>query len=169
MIRLSSLCLLVLAVCGMFAAAPPTDTDWSDLIDRYAGTYHLHADESDAPVYKFNFRWTEPGKVAEYTSRSVGDTPSSWSSGFCFWNADEKRIEFNEIEFGEEGRIAADGVCVNASKDTMTWIVTFWTQDGVIRRIAMADTFTKEGISRSVTLLDGEPMPTKIVKWIRVK
>ena len=169
MTRMLSICLFALTICSLAVAAPPSEETWSDQLGRYAGNYHLHADDSDTPVYQFKFKWTEPGKVAEYHSRSVGDAPFSWSSGFCFWNSEKKRIEFNEIEFGEEGRVAVDGVCVNASKDTMTWIVTFWTQDGVIRRIAMADTFTKEGISRSVTLLDGEPMPTKIVKWIRVK
>ena len=170
MTRLSSICLLALAMCGIAAAAPPTEANWSEHMNQYAGKFHLHADGSDAPVYEFNFKWTEPGKIAEYTSRSVGDAPSSRSSGFCFWNAEEKRVEFNEIEFGkEEGRIAVDGFCVNASKDTMTWIVTFWTQEGVVRRIAMADTFTKNGISRAVTLLDGEPLPTEIVEWIRVK
>lgn len=169
MTRLSSICLLALAICGIAAAAPPTEENWSDHIGRYAGKFHLHADGSDDPVYQFSFKWTEPGKVAEYTSRSVGDDAFSWSSGFCFWNAEKKRIEFNEIEFGEEGRMAVEGVCVNSSEDTMTWIVTFWTHEGLVRRMAMADTFTKEGISRSITLLEGEPLPTEIVEWIRVK
>ena len=47
--------------------------------------------------------------------------------------------------------------------------VTFWTHEDVVRRIAMADTFTKDGISRSITLLDGEPLPAESVEWIRVK
>ena len=167
--RISSICLLALALFGIAAAAPPTEPNWADQIDRYAGKYHLHSAESDAPVFQFNFKWTEPGKIAEYNSRSMGDAPSSWSSGFCFWNDKKSRIEFNEIEFGEEGRMAVDGFCVNSSKDTMTWIVTFWTHEGVVRRIAMADTFTKKGISRSITLLDGEPLPTEIIEWVRVK
>lgn len=169
MIRISSMFLFAIAICSIAFAAPPTEKDWSEHIGRYAGNYKLHADDSDAPVYEFNFKWTKPGKIAEYSSRSVGDGSFSWSSGFCFWNPAKNRIEFNEIEFGEEGRMAVDGFCVNSSKDTMTWIVTFWTHEGVVRRIAMADTFTKDGIDRAITLLDGEPLPTEIVKWIRVK
>ena len=169
MTRLITICLFALAICGIAVAAPPTEKDWSDHIGRYAGKYHLRTADSDTPIYEFNFTWAESGKVAQYSNRSIGDTPFSWSSGFCFWNADKKRIEFNEVEYGEEGRMAVDGFCVNSSKDTMTWIVTFWTHEGVVRRIAMADTFTKDGISRAITLLDGDPLPTEIVKWIRVK
>ena len=169
MTRLFAACLFLFAICTLATAAPPTKANWSEQIDRYAGTFHLLAEGSDAPVYQFNFTWTEPGKVAEYNARSVGGGDSSWSSGFCSWNPKTNRIEFNEIELGEEGRVAADGFCVNSSKDTMTWIVTFWTQEGMVRRIAMADTFTSKWISRSITLLEGKPLPTEIVEWVRVK
>jgi len=167
--RLSSICLLALAICGIATAAPPTEENWADALNRYAGTFNLIADGSDAPVGQFQFKWTEPGKLAHYSFRSMGDGPPAWNSGFCFWNTKENRAEFNEIEYGEEGRMAVHGYCVNSSKDTMTWIVFFWTEDGMVRRVAMADTFTKNGIDRSVTLLDGEPMPSQIVEWVRVK
>ena len=169
MIRISTICVIALALTSIAVAAPPTEKNWSDQISRYAGQYHLHADGSDAPLYQFSFKWADSGKVAQYTNRSIGDTPFSWSTGFCFWNPKNNRIEFNEIEYGDEGRMSVDGFCVNSSENTMTWIVTFWTSEGVVRRMAMADTFTKTGISRSITLLDGKPLPTEIVEWVKVK
>ena len=65
--------------------------------------------------------------------------------------------------------MAVNGYCVNSSVNTMTWIVSFWTQDGMVRQIAMADTFTKDGIDRSVTLLSGRPLESRTVKWVRAK
>ncbi len=65
MTRLSIICLFVVAICCLAFAAPPTESDWSDHISRYAGKFHLHAKDSNTPVFQFNFKWTEPGKVAE--------------------------------------------------------------------------------------------------------
>ena len=169
MTRVTTLCVLMLAICGISTAEPPTEANWSEHISRYVGTFHLMADDADEASFQFHSKWAEKDKVLEYSNRSIGDGPMSWSSGFCFWNAEEKRIEFNEIEYGDEGRIAAEGFCVNASKTTMTWIVTFWTHEGVVRRMAMADTFTKDGLDRSITILDGKPLPAEIIKWVRVK
>jgi hypothetical protein len=169
MFRLSYFLLLILAICGITNAAPPTQQNWSDVLNRYSGTFNIVKDSSDEPAGAFQFKWTEPRKVSHYSFRSFGDEPAARMTGFCFWNDKENRAEFNEIEYGDEGRMAVNGYCVNSSENTMTWIVSFWTQDGMVRQIAMADTFTKDGIDRSVTLLSGRPLASTTVKWVRVK
>ena len=109
-------------------------------------------------------------KIQHYSSRSLGNTPLATMTGFVFWNEKTERIEWNEIQFSEDkGRVANTGFCINATPDTMTWIVTSFGDDGFIRQFSMVDTFTEEGLERSINLLRGEELEAKIYKWTRVK
>ena len=119
--------------------------------------------------FEKHWREWEPKKMTRYGYESIGeDAPWDRSAGFAFWNDKENRIEFNEISYGPDGRMAIDGYCSDVTEDTMTWVVTFWTHDGIVRQTKMTDTWTDEGIDRVIVNLVGDDMDTDTITWIRV-
>ena len=169
MLRLSGVLLLVLSFCGMTYAAPPSQENWVDVMNRYAGTFQIMKEGSEKPAAEFTLKWAEPGKLLRYESQSSGDGPKGYMGGFCFWNEKENRVEFNEIDNADEGLMAVDGICLNATDTTATWLVTFWNKEGLVRQMIMVDTFTKDGIDRSITLLSGKALSSTTTNWVRVK
>jgi len=170
MIRLIPLAVLALLICGMATAAPPAQSTWWQQMDRYTGEFQMFDKAFREPTISFKNEWVQPRKLQHYSSRSLGNTPQATMTGFVFWNEKTERIEWNEIQFSEDkGRIASTGFCINATPNTMTWIVTSFGDDGFIRQFSMVDTFTEEGLERSINLLRGEELEAKIYKWTRVK
>ena len=160
--------LVVLAFSAFANAESPTKSNWAAGLERYAGQFHIFTEGNKEPTIQFQSRWVEPDKVFEYSSFSIGDAPKSRGVGFCFWNEKENRPEFNEIEYGDEGRLVYEGYCIDVTKTTMTWIVTSWSKDGIINQIKMTDTHNSDGLDRSIEHLTGKEDDTKIVKWTRV-
>ena len=170
MIRLISLAALILLICGMATAAPPVQSTWWQQMDRYTGEFQMFDKAFREPTISFKNEWVEPRKLQHYSSQSLGNTPMANMTGCVCGNDKTERIEWNEIQFSEDkGRIASTGFCINATPDTMTWIVTSFGDDGFIRQFSMVDTFTEEGLERSVNLLRGKELEAKIYKWTRVK
>ena len=100
-----------------------------------------------------------------------GADSSSRGVGFCFWNKKEKRLEFNELEFRDGKRFMYIGYCVDMTKTTMTWIVSEWSEKGMISQVKMTDTFTSTGLDRSTEQIMGEESEaddSSVVKWVRV-
>ena len=162
---------IVFAFCGVTNANPPSENDWWEALDRYCGEWLIVDEKTKEPSGYFEKHWFEwePKKITRYGYESIGDeTPWSRSAGFAFWNDKTNRIEFNEIDFGTDGRMAIDGYCENVTEDTMTWVVTFWTHEGIIRRTRMTDTWTEEGIERVVVNLMGDDMDTDTIAWVKV-
>jgi hypothetical protein len=163
-------CLAVLAISTFANAETPTKSNWVAGLDRYAGQFHIFTEGNNEPVTQFQSHWVVSNKVFEYSSFSIGDAPNSRGVGFCFWNEEENRPEFNEIEYGGDGRLVYEGACIDVTKTTMTWIVTSWSKDdGVINKKKMIDTHNSDGLDRSIEHLSGKEEETKIVKWTRVK
>ena len=160
--------LVVLAFSAFANAESPTKSNWAAGLDRYAGQFHIFTEGNKEPTIQFQSHWVEPNKVFEYSFFSIGDAPISRGVGFCFWNEKENRPEFNEIEYGDEGRLVYEGYCIDVTKTTMTWIVTSWSKDGIINQIKMTDTHNSDGLDRSIEHLTGKEDDTKIVKWTRV-
>ena len=160
--------LVVLAFSAFANAESPTKSNWAAGLDRYAGQFHIFTEGNKEPTIQFQSRWVKLNKVFEYSSFSIGDAPKSRGVGFCFWNEKENRPEFNEIEYGDEGRLVYEGYCIDVTKTTMTWIVTSWSKDGIINQIKMTDTHNSDGLDRSIEHLTGKEDDTKIVKWTRV-
>ncbi len=170
MIRLISLITLALFLCTMANAAPPTASTWWQAMDRYTGEFQMFDEAFREPTISFKNNWVEPRKLQHYSSQSMGNTPRSNMTGSVFWNDKTNRIEWNEIQYSEDkGRVASTGFCINATPNTMTWIVTSFGEDGFIRQFSMVDTFTEDGLERSVNLLRGKELEAKIYRWTRVK
>ena len=161
--------LVVLAFSAFANAESPTKSNWAAGLDRYAGQFHIFTEGNKEPTIQFQSRWVEPNTVFEYSSFSIGDAPKSRGVGFCFWNEKENRPEFNEIEYGDKGRLVYEGHSIDVTKTTMTWIVTSWSKDGIINQKKMTDTHNSNGLDRSIEHLSGKEEETKIVKWTRVK
>lgn len=168
--RLTPFIALALLFCGLAIAAPPAETNWWESMDRYTGEFQMFDESYREPILGFKNQWAEPRKLQHYSSRSLGNAPQSHMTGFVSWNEETGRIEWSEISDSEdEGRVASTGYCINSTPNTMTWIVTSFGPDGFIRQFSMVDTFTEEGLERSVSLLQGKKMERKIYKWTRVK
>ena len=101
--------LVVLAFSAFANAESPTKSNWATGLDRYAGQFHIFTEGNKEPTIQFQSRWVEPNKVFEYSSFSIGDAPISRGVGFCFWNEKENRPEYNEIEYGGDGRLVYEG------------------------------------------------------------
>ena len=170
MIRLISLITLAVLICGIASAAPPTQQNWWEAMDRYTGEFQMFDEDYREPTISFQNNWVEPRKLQHYSSRSMGNAPFQHMTGFVSWNEERNRIEWSEIMYSEdEGRIASSGYCINATPNTMTWIVTSFGEDGFRRKFSMVDTFTEKGLERSVSLLQGKELERKIYKWDRVE
>jgi len=171
MFRTVLLIVVACCFCNFTNAAPPAEKDWWESLDRYCGEWLIVDKTTKEPSGYFEKHWREwePKKMTRYGYESIGeDAPWDRSAGFAFWNDKENRIEFNEISYGPDGRMAVDGYCSDVTENTMTWVVTFWTHDGIVRQTKMTDTWTDEGIDRVIVNLIGDDMDTDTIAWIRV-
>jgi len=155
---------------SLAVAAPPTHQNWWEYMDRYMGEFQMQSPEYREPILSFQANWSEPRKVMHFSSKSIGNAPMQNMIGFTSWNERTNRLEWQEVVLSEEhGRFAATGFCVNATKDTMTWVVTVFNVDGFVRQYTMVDTHSDKGLERSVQLLRGEELDTTISRWIKMK
>ena len=161
--------LVLLTVSAFAIAESPTKSNWASGLDRYIGHFRM-IDNDNQPVREFESYWAEPNKIFQYASFSMIDGPTSSSRGvgFCFWNEEENRPEFNELEFRDGERFVYVGHCIDMTKTTMTWIVTEWSKDGMLSQVKMTDTHNADGLNRSTEQIMGEEEDTNVVKWIRV-
>ena len=153
-------------------AAPPTEDNWWQYMDRYIGEFQLQSAEFREPILSFQAKWGTPRVRMSYQSESIGNAPESQMAGFCGWNAQTGRLEWQEVLLGEaDGRIAATGFCINATPNTMTWVVTNFDENGFVRQFTMVDTFNegKNHLERSMVILRGEPVKRAISSWIKVE
>ena len=159
--------LVVLAFSTFANAETPNEATFLRGIDRYNGEWHLIAEGSTEPVGYFESHWKDIGntKMTEFSFMSLGDGDIARVAGYCFWNKKENRAEFNEIENGEEGCLATYGYCLDVTANTMSWLVTSWTENGILRQQKMTDTFTKTGIDRVREYLEGEARNNAIIEW----
>ena len=155
---------------SLAVAAPPTEQNWWEYMDRYMGEFQMQSPDYREPILSFQANWSEPRKVMHFSSKSIGNAPMQNMIGFTSWNEQTNRLEWQEVVLSEEhGRSAATGFCANATKDTMTWVVTVFNVDGFVRQYTMVDTHSDKGLERSVQLLRGEELDTTISRWIKMK
>ncbi len=159
-------CLIVSAAL----AVPPTQDNWWKYMDRYMGEFHLQSPDFREPVLSFSARWAEPRKLMHYASKSIGNAPYSQGAGFCSWNEATGRLEFQQTTRSEEeGEHSSSGFCINATDQTMTWVITDYNTEGVVRQYTMVDTLTDTGHNRSTEMLRGKDMARDITSWIKVE
>lgn len=167
------LSLVVLFTVSTFVIAEsPTKSNWSSGLDHYIGHFRM-LNNDNQPVRDFESHWAEPNEIFQYASFSMidGADSSSRGVGFCFWNDEEERPEFNELEFRDGERFMYVGYCVDMTKTTMTWMVSEWSEEGMISQVKMTDTFTSSGHERSTEQIIGEKSEaddSNVVKWVRV-
>lgn len=163
---------MLLTLSTFVFAESPTTSNWSSGLNHYIGQFHL-LNSDNQPMREFESHWAEDNEIFQYASFSMidGADSSSRGVGFCFWNKKEKRLEFNELEFRDGERFMYVGYCVDMTKTTMTWMVSEWSEGGMISQVKMTDTFTSTGLDRSTEQLMGEESEaddSSVVKWVRV-
>ena len=168
--HVTTLIALLIVTHSQAVAAPPTEANWWQHMDRYIGEFQMQSPEFREPILSFQSHWGEPRKLMKYSSKSIGNAPLENMIGFCSWNEETMRLEWQEVILSAtEGRSAATGFCINATEKTMTWVVTMFNEDGFVRQFTMVDTHSDKGLERSVNLLRGKELKRKISRWIKVE
>ncbi|MEE2819844.1 MAG: hypothetical protein VX615_04450 [Planctomycetota bacterium] len=162
--------IVMMLVSPASSAAPPSQDNWWQTMDRYTGKWRTKSKGYREPTQEFQNEWVEPRKLQHYSSQSIGNAPRSNMTGFVRWSKDNDRIEWSEVTDSElDGRQMSTGFCINSTPKTVTWIVSVYGEEGFVRQFSMVDTFDEGGLTRSITLLRGEDLERQTTSWIPVE